>query len=123
MDTSTNGENKLAKPPISVTIKDKHVLHAAYMVFLKSGGLFIPINKPFEIDQEVSLLVNLAISEPVLKFAVNGKVVWITPQQSQGSRAGGIGVEFYGKEGLELKHAIEKILAESLKSEEPTHTM
>jgi len=115
-------ENKL-KPPISVTIKDKYVLHSAYMVFLKSGGLFIPINKPFEMNQEVALLVTLMITEPAQKFVLKGKVVWITPQQSQGSRAGGIGVEFLGKEGAELRRIIEKILAESLKGEEATHTM
>ena len=30
---------------LSLTIKDKAVLYAAYMPFIKNGGLFIPTNK------------------------------------------------------------------------------
>ncbi|MFT5580516.1 MAG: type IV pilus assembly protein PilZ, partial [Paraglaciecola psychrophila] len=31
---------------LSLTIKDKAVLYAAYMPYLINGGLFIPTNKP-----------------------------------------------------------------------------
>lgn len=30
---------------LSLTIKDKSVLYAAYMPFIRNGGLFIPTNK------------------------------------------------------------------------------
>ncbi len=30
---------------LSLTIKDKSVLYAAYMPFIKEGGLFIPTSK------------------------------------------------------------------------------
>ena len=32
---------------LSLTIKDKSVLYAAYMPFIKDGGLFIPTNKHY----------------------------------------------------------------------------
>lgn len=39
---------------LSLTIKDKSVLYAAYMPFIRNGGLFIPTNKmrESEINQE-----------------------------------------------------------------------
>src|SRR5690606_34285320 len=33
---------------LSLTIKDKSVLYAAYMPFIKNGGLFIPTNKSYK---------------------------------------------------------------------------
>ena len=33
---------------LSLTIKDKSALYAAYMPFIKNGGLFIPTNKWFK---------------------------------------------------------------------------
>ena len=32
---------------LSLAIKEKAALYAAYMPFLKGGGLFIPTSKPF----------------------------------------------------------------------------
>ena len=32
---------------LSLTIKDKGALYAAYMPFVKNGGLFIPTNKKY----------------------------------------------------------------------------
>jgi type IV pilus assembly protein PilZ len=116
-------KNQTVNMPISVTIKDKNALHSSYLTFSRNGGLFIPINKSFAMGEEVSLLVNLMIEEPHQKFSVLGKVMWITPQRSQGSRAGGIGVELAGTEGANLRVTIEKILGEGLKSEQSTHTM
>ena len=44
---------------LSLTIKDKAVLYAAYMPFIKNGGLFIPTNKQYKLGEEVFLLLNL----------------------------------------------------------------
>ena len=38
---------------LSLTIQDKSVLYAAYMPFLKNGGLFIPTNKIYNMGDEV----------------------------------------------------------------------
>ena len=105
---------------LSLTIKDTSVLYAAYMPFIKNGGLFIPTNKEYKLDDEVFMLLNL-MEEPE-KPPVAGKVVWITPRGAQGNRAAGVGVQF--NEGdIVARNKIETYLAGVLKSERPTHTM
>ena len=105
---------------LSLTIKDKAVLYAAYMPFLQNGGLFIPTNKPYRIGDEVLMLLNL-MDEPE-KIPVAGKVVWVTPKRAQGNRASGIGVQFNGQDDT-ASRKIETYLAGTLESERPTHTM
>lgn len=105
---------------LSLTIKDKAVLYAAYMPFLVHGGLFIPTNKPYRVGDEVFMLLNL-MDEPE-KIPVAGKVVWVTPKGAQGNRAAGIGVHFNGQDDTANKK-IETYLAGSLESDRPTHTM
>ena len=34
---------------LSLTIKDRAVLYAAYMPFVRNGGLFVPTNKRYEL--------------------------------------------------------------------------
>ncbi len=48
---------------LSLTIKDKSVLYAAYMPFIRNGGLFIPTNKNYKLGDEVFMLLNL-MEEP-----------------------------------------------------------
>lgn len=105
---------------LSLTIKDKAVLYAAYMPFLVNGGLFIPTNKPYKINDEVFMLLNLM--EEAEKIPVAGRVVWVTPRGAQGNRAAGIGVQFNGQDDT-ANRKIEAYLAGSLESDRPTHTM
>lgn len=105
---------------LSLTIRDKAVLYAAYMPFVENGGLFIPTNKSYSLGDEVFMLLSL-MDEPE-KIPVAGKVVWITPRGAQGNRAAGIGVQFSGEDDIACKK-IETYLAGSLDSERPTHTM
>lgn len=105
---------------LSLTIKDKAVLYAAYMPFLKHGGLFIPTNKVYKLGDEVFMLLNL-MDEPE-KIPVAGKVVWVTPTGAQGNRAAGIGVQFSDQDDT-ASNKIENYLAGSLDSDRPTHTM
>ncbi len=58
---------------LSLTIKDKSVLYAAYMPFIRNGGLFIPTNKNYKLGDEVFMLLNL-MEEPE-KIPVAGKVL------------------------------------------------
>lgn len=48
---------------LSLTIKDRSVLYAAYMPFIKNGGLFIPTNKSYKLGDEVFMLLHL-MDEP-----------------------------------------------------------
>ena len=120
VEAEAKAEDK-SKAPLSITIKDKAVLYAAYMHFLQMGGLFIPTKKSFELSQEISLMITLLDDKE--KYPVTGKVIWVTPPGSQGNKAPGIGIQFDGKEGEVLRNKIEALLATSLKSERPTHTM
>jgi type IV pilus assembly protein PilZ len=105
---------------LSLTIKDKAVLYAAYMPYVKNGGLFIPTNKMYNIGDEVFVLLNL-MDEPE-KIPVAGKVVWITPKGAQGNRSAGIGIQFTEQDTVAV-NKIETYLAGVLESERPTHTM
>lgn len=115
-------DQSVNKPGVlSLAIKEKSALYAAYMPYIKGGGLFIPTNKVYKIGEEVFMLLSL-VDEPV-KFKVVGKVVWTTPTASA-NRPQGIGVQFSEKDGgLEVRNKIESILGGTLKSNRATHTM
>ncbi len=106
---------------LSLAIKEKSALYAAYMPYVKGGGLFIPTNKSFKIGEEVFMLLSL-VDDP-MKLKVVGKVVWLTPV-AQANRPQGIGVQFSEKDGgIEVKNKIEAILGGALKANRATHTM
>ncbi len=106
---------------LSLTIKDKHALYAAYMPYLKNGGIFVPSSKSYKIGAEVFMLLTLMDSKE--KIPVAGQVVWVTPQGAQGNRAAGIGIQFSDKDSGAARNKIETLLGGALKSERPTHTM
>ncbi|HWV15456.1 MAG TPA: PilZ domain-containing protein [Cellvibrio sp.] len=105
---------------LSLTIKDKSVLYAAYMPFVKNGGMFIPTNKSYKLGDEVFML--LTLMDELEKIPVAGKVIWVTPRGAQGNRAAGIGVQFSDQDNTAITK-IETYLAGSLGSDKPTHTM
>jgi type IV pilus assembly protein PilZ len=105
---------------LSLTIKDKAVLYAAYMPFIQGGGLFIPTSKQYQLGEEVFMLLKL-MEEPE-KIPAAGKIVWITPKGAQGNKVAGIGVQFTGEETM-AKDKIETYLAGALSSDRLTHTM
>ena len=107
---------------LSLNIREKAALYAAYMPFLKGGGIFIPTSREYRLGEEVFMLLSL-MDDPN-RIAVQGKVVWITPQGVQGNRTQGIGVQFTQDDtGGSARATIEKILAETLASSRPTHTL
>jgi type IV pilus assembly protein PilZ len=106
---------------LSLSIKDKNALYAAYMPYLKNGGLFIPTTKPYSLGDEVFMLLSL-MEEPE-RLPVAGKVVWITPVGAEGNRSPGIGVQFGDQDGGNARNKIEGYLAGALQAERPTHTM
>lgn len=106
---------------LSLTIKDKSALYAAYMPFIKGGGLFIPTKKNYALGDEVFMLLTL-MDEPE-KIPVAGKIIWITPIGAQGNRATGIGVQFSDQDEGAARNKIETYLAGALGTDRPTHTM
>ena len=107
---------------LSLAVKDKAQLYAAYMPYLKHGGIFVPTPKRYFLGDEVFLLLTLPDSSERLPIA--GKVVWVTPVGAQGNRTAGIGVQFpEGADGDAVKNRIETLLAGQVNAEKPTHTM
>lgn len=118
------GENpQVARPgALSLNIREKAILYAAYMPFLKGGGIFIPTTKPYRLGDEIFMLIGL-MGDPN-KIPVAGKVVWITPTGSQGNKAQGVGVQFSSDEGgTAARTKIEALLGGQLALNRPTHTM
>ena len=106
---------------LSLTIKDKSALYAAYMPFVKNGGLFIPTTEPYQLGDEVFMLLTLMDDKE--KMPVAGRIVWVTPKVAQGNRTSGIGVQFSELDKGQTRNKIENQLAAALKSERQTHTM
>ncbi len=106
---------------LSLTIKDKHALYAAYMQFVRNGGLFIPTNKKYKLGDEVFML--LTLMDETERIPVAGKIIWVTPVGAEGNRAAGIGVQFSNQDGGVARNKIETYLAGALKADRPTHTM
>jgi type IV pilus assembly protein PilZ len=107
---------------LSLHIKERSALYAAYMPFLKNGGIFIPTNREFELGDEVFLL--LTLMDAPQKISLQAKVVWITPAGANNNRAQGVGVEFADNEtGVQVKKQIEVLLSGVLNSSRPTHTL
>jgi len=107
---------------LSLAIKEKAALYAAYMPFLKNGGMFVPTTKPYKIGDEIYLI--LALMDDVNKYPIAGKVAWITPPGANNNKAQGIGVHFPADEaGQRARARIEEILGAALRSSRATHTL
>ena len=112
-----------ARPTVlSLAIKEKAALYAAYMPFLKHGGMFVPTVKQHKIGDEIYLI--LALMDDPNKYPIAGKVAWITPAGANNNKAQGIGVHFPDDEtGHRAKLRIEEILGAALRSSRATHTL
>ncbi|HDL89829.1 MAG TPA: pilus assembly protein PilZ [Thermodesulforhabdus norvegica] len=117
----SKSENTPQQGILSLSIKDKNALFAAYMPFVVNGGLFIPTNRSYQIGDEVFML--LTLMDESERLPVAGKIIWITPKGAEGYRATGVGVQFSDQDGGLARNKIETYLAGALQSDRPTHTM
>ena len=113
----------LARPSVmSLSIRERSALYAAYMPFLQNGGVFVPGNRSCQLGEEVFLLLSLMQDEA--RYPVAGKVVWITPAGAANNHTQGVGVQFPADDaGRRVRQRIEEILGTALGSSRPTHTM
>ena len=106
---------------ISLAIREKAALYAAYMPFLQGGGIFVPTNRAANLGDDLYLILTLL--EDSTKFAVPGKVVWMTPPGSTG-RQQGLGIQFARNDaGEQVRAKIEELIGRALRSSRPTHTI
>jgi len=106
---------------LSLSIKEKAALYAAYMPYLKNGGIFVPTTRPYQLGDDVYLILTL-LEDPT-RLPVAGKVVWVSPAGGS-NKTPGIGVHFPADEsGMMARKRIEDALGAALKSARPTHTL
>jgi type IV pilus assembly protein PilZ len=105
---------------LDIAIREKSALYAAYMPFIKNGGLFIPTTAPHRLGEEVFMLLSLMDEKE--KIPISGTIVWVTPIGASSSTAG-IGVCFSDLDKGQTRNKIENYLAAGLKSDRKTQTM
>lgn len=107
---------------LSLPIREKAALYAAYMPFLANGGIFVPTSKPYKLGDEIYLILTL-LDDPT-KYPIAGKIAWVTPAGANNNKAQGIGVHFSSDEsGQRVKLRIEELLGAALRSTRATHTL
>jgi type IV pilus assembly protein PilZ len=61
-----------ARPAVlSLSIKEKAALYAAYMPYLKNGGIFVPTTRAYQLGDDVYLILTL-LEDPT-RIPVAGK--------------------------------------------------
>jgi type IV pilus assembly protein PilZ len=107
---------------ISLNLKGKSALYAAWMPLLRGGGLFMQTTKAHQLGDEVLLVLSF-LDEP-LKIPLSGKVAWLNPPHAHGNRPQGVAIPLPDNEmGKELRKKIEGILAPVAKSDRATFTL
>jgi type IV pilus assembly protein PilZ len=106
---------------LSLAIKEKAALYAAYMPFIKGGGLFVPTTRPASPGDSIYLMLQLM--EDPTRLPLQGKVVWVTPQGATGKQQG-LGIQFPADNSGELaKQKIEALIGGALQAARATHTI
>ena len=106
---------------MSLAIREKAALYAAYMRFIEGGGLFIPTTRKAQLGDEIYAILTV-LDEPN-KVPIPGKVCWITPAGVP-ERQQGIGIQFAKNEtGEAARQTIERLLSGALQSGRPSHTI
>lgn len=116
-------DSAVVRPAVmSLAIRERAGLYAAYMPFLINGGIFVPTNKVCRLGEEIFLLLSLMQDEN--RYPIAGRVAWITPAGASNNHSQGIGIQLPSDEsGRKLRQRIEELLGTALGSTRPTHTM
>ncbi|MFI4962456.1 MAG: PilZ domain-containing protein [Legionellales bacterium] len=109
------------KQLIHCSFKTEALLYAAFMPFVKSGGLFVRTSNILPLGTEVDL--SLTLLDEMEPYLVKGLVVWITPKSAQDNKPPGIGIQFSGENSRHVSNKIETYLAGMLKSTQQTDTI
>ncbi len=105
---------------ISLSIKDRGALSAAYMPFVVNGGVFVPTQRLYRLGDKV--FVFLKLLDQSVRLPVSCQVVWMTPHGAQGNKVPGVGLQFSDGDGGRTKATIEEMLKES-RGSQTTSTM
>ena len=107
--------------PLKIIIKDLDELYAAYMPFIRNGGILIPTTQNFKMGELLN--VRLKIFGELAELSFLGKVIWKTPVKSENQKPCGIGIQFMKEDNGVTKASIEKHFANNLLTNKPTFTI
>lgn len=99
-------------PVINYEIKDPIELNLSYMPFIEGGALFVPSFENYTLGDRV--LLDLLLPGRKENLRIEGKVVWITPQNALHHVLPGIGIKFVGNNAATIKSEIEANLDKSM---------
>ncbi|MEM9604739.1 MAG: PilZ domain-containing protein [Pseudomonadota bacterium] len=105
---------------MSLSIKDRGALRAAFMPFLINGGVFVPTQTNYRLGDSVFILLKLL--DDAERIPVACRVAWLTPAGAQGNKAPGVGLQFSDEDAGRTKSMIEDLL-KSARGSQPTSTM
>jgi type IV pilus assembly protein PilZ len=97
---------------INYVIRDPVELNLSYMPFIVGGGLFVPSFESFALGDRV--LVDLLFPGKKDSLRIEGKVVWITPNNALHHVLPGIGLQLVGSNAQSNRAQIESNLDRSM---------
>jgi type IV pilus assembly protein PilZ len=100
------------EPILNYTINDPVELNLSYMPFIAGGGLFVPTFQNYVLGTDI--LVDLLLPGKKENMRIEGKIVWITPQNALHHVLPGIGIQFTGVNAPSVKSQMESYLDKSI---------
>lgn len=97
---------------LNYAINDPVELNLSYMPFITNGGIFIPTFDTYHLGTDV--LLDLLLPGKKESIRIEGKIVWITPQNALHHVLPGIGVQFTGVNASATRAQVESFLDKSM---------
>jgi type IV pilus assembly protein PilZ len=120
--TSTLDAGALRASLLQFSPKDANTLYAHYIKKFAYGGIFVPTARDFEMGAEV--IVALSLPQRPERFALGGRVAWVTPAKAPHGRSQGVGIAFENDDKSKaVRDAIEAALGDLLRSGRGTQTL
>lgn len=93
---------------LTYKVQNQMELNFSYMPFINNGGLFVPTNEKFELDDNIT--VELHLPGQTDSIYIEGRVVWITPVNALYQIYPGVGIQFTGDKAKALDDLIKSHL-------------
>ena len=119
--TGTMNASALRYNMLQFSAPNVDALYAHYINKFQNGGIFVPTSRAFELGAEV--IVALRLPDRTERFAIGGRVAWVTPANAQHGRSQGVGIAFEDDDRSKAVRAtIEATLGDLLNSGGGTQT-
>lgn len=90
---------------LTYKIRDAIELNLSYMPFIMNGGLFVPTQENLSLGDAV--IIELFLPGKNDALSIEGKVVWITPNNALHHVLAGVGVQFTGANAPTIRTQLE----------------